>query len=372
MGEGQGEGERTPAAERPPPFRRAFLLSVLAAAFLPAACTQPSGTPAVAQKPAVAAPDPIPITVAPATFRPTKRLLKFVGTLYGNEQVTLSSQVEGQIKCIHVDLGDPVAAGQVVLDIEDDHLRARLREIEATLAKARADEARGRELAAHHVISPQEYEAMQTAVKVHEAQRDTMTVMLAHTRVTSPLSGSVARRMVSAGEYVRAGTPLFDLVADHPLKLRGDVPERFAQELAVRQPVQVKVDAYPDVLFEGRLARVSPAANPENRSITVEAVVDNPERRLKPGFFANASIVTRADDEAVVVPEIAVVSFAGVTKLFVVRDGVAYERHVRTGTRDDQGLIEIVEGLRAEEVVATSGLAKLENGAPVTIRPAGG
>ena len=176
--------------------------------------------------------------------------------------------------------------------------------------------------------------------------------------------------MVSAGEYVRAGTPLFDLVADHPLKLRGDVPERFAQELAVGQPVQIKVDAYPEVLFEGRLARVSPAANPENRSITVEAVVDNPDRRLKPGFFANASIVTRADDEAVVVPETAVISFAGVTKLFVVRDGVAYERHVRTGTRDDQGLIEIVEGLHADEVVATSGLSKLENGAPVTIRPA--
>ncbi len=330
------------------------------------ACARPSD-PKTAEAPAVVA-DPVAVTVAPVIFRPTQRLLKFVGTLYGNEEVTLSSQAEGQIESIHVDLGDRVTEGQILAEVEDDDLRARLREIEATLDKARADEARGRELRESKVISPQEYESMQTAVAVSEAQRDTVNVLLRHTKVRSPLTGSVARRMISAGEYVRAGTALFDLVADQPLKLRGDVPERFAQELATGQPVQIAVDAYPGAVFAGRLSRISPAANAENRSVTVEALVDNPQHQLKPGFFASAGIVTRADDEALMVPETAVISFAGVTKLFVVRDGVAEERHVRTGTRDDQGLVEIVEGLRADEVVATSGLAKLENGTAVTVR----
>jgi len=176
------------------------------------------------------------------------------------------------------------------------------------------------------------------------------------------------KRLVSTGEYVRPGTPLFDLVDDDPLKLRGDVPERFAQEIATGQPVQVKVDAYPDVVFDGKLMRVSPAANAENRSITVEAEVPNPERKLKAGFFASANIVTRADDQALVVPETAVITFAGVTKLFVVRDDVVHERHVRVGTRDEHGLVEVIEGLQVDEVVATSGLAKLEDGATVAIR----
>ena len=310
----------------------------------------------------------VQITVAPVIARPTKRLLKFVGTLFGNEEVTLSSQVEGQITALHADLGDQVQQDAVLLDVDDLSMRAQLREIEARVAKARADEARGRELLKGSIISMQEYESMQTAVVVAEAQRDSLNVSLHHKRVRSPLSGSVVKRLVSTGEYVRPGTPLFDLVDDDPLKLRGDVPERFAQEIATGQPVQVKVDAYPDVVFDGKLMRVSPAANAENRSITVEAEVPNPERKLKAGFFASANIVTRADDQALVVPETAVITFAGVTKLFVVRDDVVHERHVRVGTRDEHGLVEVMEGLQVDEVVATSGLAKLEDGATVSVR----
>jgi membrane fusion protein (multidrug efflux system) len=325
--------------------------------------------PILAETPAVTpAAEAVPVTVAAVTLRPTEQHLKFVGTLFGNEEVTLSSQAEGQVEKVPVDLGDAVTRGQVLIEIEDDDLRARLREIEVTLDKARADEARARALAAKHVISPQEYEAMQTAVAVSEAQRDTLNVMVGHTQVRSPLDGHVARRHVSAGEYVRAGTPLLDLVADHPLKLRGDVPERFARDLAVEQPVQIRVDAYPDKVFTGKLARISPTANRENRSISVEALVENADHRLKPGFFANASIITRSDAEAFVVPETAVISFAGISKVFVVRDGIAYERRVRVGTRDDEGLVEILGGVTPDEKVATSGLAKLGNGTVVVVR----
>jgi RND family efflux transporter MFP subunit len=343
-------------------------MSVGLCALTIAGCSKPADPPAAAATATVAPEAALQITVAPVALRPTKRLLKFVGTLYGKEEVTLSSQVEGQVRAIHADLGDQVKAEQVLLDVDDDSMRAQLREIEARLVKARADESRGRELLKSNIISPQEYEAMQTAVAVAEAQRDSLTVGLQHKRVRSPLSGSVMKRMVSVGEYVRPGTPLFDLVADDPLKLRGDVPERFTQELGVGQAVEIKVDAYPDTVFAGRLVRVSPAANPENRSISVEVEVPNPERQLKAGFFGTANIVTRADDQALVVPETAVINFAGVTKLFVVRDNTTYERRVRVGTRDGDGMIEILEGLQPDEVVATSGLAKLENGKSIVVR----
>jgi len=350
---------------------RLWMSPLLAVCLAISGCANPSDSQVVAA-PTVAADGGLQITVAAVTSRPTKRLLKFVGTLFGNEEVTLSSQVEGQITSLHADLGDVVNADAVLLDIDDTSMRAQVREVEARLAKARADEARGRELLRSSIISVQEYEAMQTAVAVAEAQRDSLNVSLRNKRVRSPLGGSVVKRLVSVGEYVRPGTPLFDLVDDDPLKLRGDVPERFAQEIAVGQPVQIRVDAYPDVVFDGRLLRVSPAANAENRSISVEAEVPNPERKLKAGFFASANIVTRADDNALVVPETAVTSFAGVTKLFVVRDNVAHERHVRVGTRDEDGVVEIVEGLHPDEVVATSGLAKLEDGMAVTVRQGDG
>jgi len=314
----------------------------------------------------------VPVVVAPVTVRRTERVLNFVGTLFGEEEVTLSALVEGQLKSVNVDLGDSIEVGQVLAQINDDRLRAQVREVEATLAKARADEGRGRQLVAKQVISPQEFEAMQTGVRVAEAQRDTVNVLIGNAEVRSPLSGSVAKRFVSAGEFVRPGSPLFQLVADDRLKLRGDVPERFAQELAAGQLVQIRVDAHPGKLFAGRLSRISPAANAENRSVTVEAVVQNQERKLKPGFFADASIVTKIDDQALMVPETAVIKFAGVTKLFVVRDNFAYQREVRTGSRGDKGLIEIEQGVEAGELVVTSGITKLEDHTAVTIKPTDG
>lgn len=325
------------------------------------------GSGVAARNAAPAAIEPVEVSAARVTTRPMKRVLKFVGTLYGSEEVTLSSQVEGQIRALRADLGDRIHEGQELAAIDDSHLRARLREVEATLAKARADEARGRELASSKVISPHEYEAMKTAAAVVEAQRENLSVMIEHTRVESPLSGAVAQRLVSVGEYVRPGTPLFRLVADQTLKLRGDVPERFAEELAPDQLVEIRVDAYPDLLFMGRLSRISPSVNQESRSIAIEAIVDNREGKLKPGFFANASLVTRADEQALFVPERAVLTFAGIARVFVVRDNVAYQTLVRTGTRGTENMVEVVEGLYSDEIVVTGGAARLEHGTPLKV-----
>jgi membrane fusion protein (multidrug efflux system) len=312
----------------------------------------------------------LPVTVAPVSVRPSVRRVNFVGTLYGNEEVTLSSQIEGQIATLTADLGDEVDAGQLLAQIDDAQWRARLREAEAMLAKAQADEARAQQLVGTNIISKQEYESMKTNAAVARAQRDTMTVSIEHARVAAPLRAAVARRFVSVGEYVRPGSPVFSLVALDPLKLRGDVPERFAHELQVGQEVEVGVDAAPGIVFTGRLSRISPASNPQSRSVAVEALVDNGKRQLKPGFFANAAVITRTDDRALMVPQDAVVSFAGVTKVFVVRDGVAQEREVEAGTRSGDGLVEIISGVAAGDMVATSGLSKLENGASVSIRTA--
>lgn len=339
----------------------------LALALVAGACAhRPGSEPS---SPAARTEEPIPITAARAVVRPSERVVTLVGTLFGHEEVTLSSQVEGQLRSVAADLGDDVAEGAVLAEIEDDQLRARLREAEAHLEKARADEARGRQLVHQRVISRVEYETMTTAAAVAEAQRDTLRVLVRHAQVRSPLRGSVARRMVSAGEYVRPGTPLFTLVADDPVKLRGDVPERHTPELTVGAPVRVTVDAFPGTLFTGRLSRLSPASNRENRSITVEIVIDNGDHLLKPGFFANATIVTRTDDRAVMVPQEALTTFAGITKLFVVSAGRAHERHVEPGVRTSDGLVEIVSGIAAGDQVAVSGLTKLQEGAAVRIKP---
>lgn len=343
--------------------QRTTWLAALAAAAALGGCRQ-EGT--VASEP-VAGDDVVSITTAAAAIRPSERVVSFVGTLFGDQEVTISSQVEGQIEKVTADLGDAVEAGQVLAEIEDAQLRARLREAEAHLAKARADEARARQLAGTKVISEVEHETMRTGVAVAEAQRDTLAVLVQYAEVRAPIAGAVAARMVSQGEYVRPGTPLFTIVSDDPVKLRGEVPERYAPDLEAGHAVRVRVDAFPAREFGGTLARISPTSNRDNRSIAVEVLIDNPERHLKPGFFANATIVTRADEPAIMVPQEAVTTFAGVTKVFVVTGATAHERAVRPGTRSADGLLEIADGLKAGEVVATSGLNALQEGAKVTI-----
>jgi RND family efflux transporter MFP subunit len=144
------------------------------------------------------------------------------------------------------------------------------------------------------------------------------------------------------------------------------VPERFTNFVHVGQQVRVGVDAYPGKTFTGAITRVSPTSEVANRSITIEAIVPNPDGLLKPGFFTRGELVYDTAGEAVAVPERALTTFAGVTKVFVVADGKAGERVVRVGPGSQDGLREIEDGVKSGEQVAVSKVEELEQGMPVT------
>ncbi|MBI4591607.1 MAG: efflux RND transporter periplasmic adaptor subunit [Candidatus Rokubacteria bacterium] len=202
-------------------------------------------------------------------------------------------------------------------------------------------------------------------VKQREAVLGLARKRMADTTVRAPLAGQVARRHVSAGEYVK-DTPLFTLVVADPLKYTGSVPERYAPAVRIGQALQLTVEAYPGQTFSGQVTRVAPAVDVPTRSLALEARVPNLEARLRPGFFAKGAVLTRKDEAVTFVPAEAVTYFVGINKVFVVTDGKALERLVRPGTRQG-GWIEILEGVKAGEAVATTNLSQLFNGAPVTV-----
>jgi RND family efflux transporter MFP subunit len=157
---------------------------------------------------------------------------------------------------------------------------------------------------------------------------------------------------------------VFGLVRVHPLRLRVAVTERDASSVRVGQAVQVRLEGDPAV-HAGRVARLSPSISEQNRTLVVEAEVANPNGRLRPGSFARAEIVVEADRTAVMVPTSTVVTFAGLEKVFVVKDGKALEKRIRTGRRSGDR-VEILEGVAAGElVVADPG--SLVGGMPVTV-----
>src|SRR5581483_3331899 len=227
-------------------------------------------------------------------------------------------EVDGQVVAIEADLGDRVTPGQVLARVRRDEIEARFREAEATLAKAVADEGRARPLQATGVISAQEYEQVRWTLHSAQARHDQLRIQLDHTDIRAPLDGSVAARLVDRGNYVRPGTVLFRLVEDDPLKFRGEVPEREVPSLQSGQQVRVNVDAFRGETFTGQVSRIGSAADPTARALAFEAVVPNPDHRLRPGFFGHGDVVVGRDDRALAVPRGAVTSFAGVTKLFII------------------------------------------------------
>jgi RND family efflux transporter MFP subunit len=180
----------------------------------------------------------------------------------------------------------------------------------------------------------------------------------------APIDGAVRERRASVGEYLAAGAPVFGLVRVHPLRLRVAVPERDAPSVRVGQPVRVLLEGDP-ATHAGRVARLSPSIQEQNRTLIVEAEVANQGGKLRPGSFARAEIVVDADHTAVMVPAGTVVTFAGLEKVFVVKDGKTVEKRIRTGRRSGDR-VEILEGVAAgEPVVVDPG--NLVGGTPVTV-----
>lgn len=183
------------------------------------------------------------------------------------------------------------------------------------------------------------------------------------------LKYAVAQRMVSEGEMVRSMpvTNAFKLVLDFKLKLKALIPEKHVSEVSVGQPVEVKTDAYAGRIFKGVVARVNPTIDSANRTFLVEIEIENGDGALKCGGFAKASIQTKSDVTVLTVPPPAVVSFAGVNKVFVMEGDHAKAVEVEIGTRD-KDWIEVRGNFPRDARVITSGLSRVVDGSDVRIR----
>ncbi len=313
----------------------------------------------------------VTITTRPVETHEVKRTVEMVGTLSGWEEVTISNETAGTIEKILVDLGDKVKKGQLLIRLDQREAKLALAQAEANLQAAKKALAQAQAEWRDADLNLTRIRQLHSEGVIATSQLDGALVDLAHkhlsdTEIVAPISSEVQQRLVSIGEGVKEKTPLLHLVVTDPLKLQGTVPERFAPEIKIEQPVDVQVEAFTEQVFSGMVQRVSPAVDVQTRSLALEAKVPNSAGLLKPGFFAKGLILIGVNPQAVFVPEEAVYSFVGITKAFVVRDGTAQERQVKTGVRTNS-LVEVTEGLQPGETVATSGLAQLYQGAKVRV-----
>ena len=267
-----------------------------------------------------------------------------------------------------------VAAAKVALDLAQKNLVRAEKLIESgDVSRSFYDEQRSRrdQLKEQYDVAVaqarQNYagvDVSRTNVANAEAQLALARKNLSYAVIPAPIDGFVTERTADLGEYVSPQQKVVTIVRINPLRIRIDIPEQAIPEVKVGQSVSITTSAWPDRSFSGRVARIAPNVSATSRTLTVEAEIENSSGVLKPGQFATVKILQERAAPAVLVPVRAVVTEAGVSRLYVIKDGHAEQRLVQTGQTEGD-LIEIRSGVAADEQVATSNVEQLTDGIAV-------
>jgi len=323
--------------------------------------------------------------VATATRTPISTGIVLTGSLNPYRQVDVRAQVPGVVTGVTVDRGDAVREGRVMAAIEARGIQSQAASAEAQVAGAQSNVALARRqlesaqmLFERGGVSELEYETAQTQLEAAEAQLAATRAQAASARETAartsieaPIAGQISRRSVSEGEAVQPGQTLFTIVDTTVLELAGQAPVDEAAHVRVGQPVEFTLDAYPDRMFRGSVARIDPTADPATRQVGVFVRLANGDRQLVGGLFATGRILTGLERDAVVVPEDAVRTSGDSSFVWTIRDDTVSRTSVEIGTRDrSRGLVEIVSGVDEGARVIT-GPGQMRDGARVELAASG-
>jgi len=348
-----------------------------------------------------------------------QRQVDLSGNLVAPDQVRVVSEVPGTIQEVRFELGSEVRAGDVLIRLDTRELdlalaraESALRQTEAQLGiptgtsnippdeqiasvrtamanrdDARAQLTRAEELVSKGLLPKAELDTVGTRVKVTEANYQAslenvraLKASLQDRRanyelalkkvddavVRAPISGAISERPVRRSEFIRDNTAVATIVQINPLKLVTAAQEKYADVIRPNLNVKFEVESLPGQLFDGRIAHISPAVDQATRTFPVEILVNNASRKLKPGFFAKGVILTKKDENVMALDEIGVSTMAGVSSVYVVApDGTVSQRNIRIGAKEGKYL-EILEGLKGDEIIAASNLNELVSGLQVT------
>ena len=400
--------------------RRVFpipgIVAVLTLALAAAACsTQAKGAKESDPETVVEA---LEIAVAPVESTPINRFLRVTGSLMADEQAEVSAETSGRVVATPVERGTRVAQGALLVRLSASETTAQLEEAEANAAQiearlgleagqpfdpsrvpdvmnakaalelAEAEFNRIKSLLDQKVVSHSEYDQRRTQVEaarqqyqvaINSAQQSYRSLDAARARISlarksaadtlvrAPFSGVVAERLVSVGDYVSRGTRVATVVRVDPLRVELTVPEQYVSFITVGQQVRLTVDAYPGEEFAATIRFVSPSLRADQRAMTVEAIADNRDGRLKPGLFATASIRQTDPAPGLLVPATAIETVSGTSRVYVIKDEKAEERIVTLGeTVEDR--VELTSGAAAGEIVAAAPRGRLTDGRSVRTR----
>ncbi|MFO8152186.1 efflux RND transporter periplasmic adaptor subunit [Thioalkalivibrio sp.] len=316
---------------------------------------------------------PVPTATITATTARVDRWtpeIRAIGSLEAVQGATLSTEVGGIVREILFQSGSEAVEGTPLLRLDTETDRAELVSLEAAARLAEQEWQRARRLVEERNISEAEVQRRRSELEQARAAVATQRARINQRSLRAPFDGVLGIRRVNLGQYVSPGDPIVTLESLDPIYVNFTLAEGRLGQASAGQVVQVRVDAF-DETFEGRISAIEPRVRAESRSYEVQALVQNPERRLRAGQFARVTLATGEPEERIVLPQTAIRFNPFGNSVFVLYEDEegqlrVRERFVQTGERRGD-LIQIIDGLAAGERVASSGLLKLQNETPVAI-----
>ncbi|HKO88207.1 MAG TPA: efflux RND transporter periplasmic adaptor subunit [Burkholderiales bacterium] len=325
-------------------------------------------------------PQPTLITVAQAVVQPLESTETSVGSVENIFDPLIAAEVSGRVTRVMTEVGKTVQKGQLLAEIDSMDLAiqrrsdaAEVARLEALLANQERIVQRQQKLVTENFISQNaadesiaQRNALRQQLAGARAQLDANQNALSKSRILSPLQGAVEERMISPGEYVKVGDPLFKLVGRELMRVRLPFPESAAPRLQIGQSVQLSSPLAPDVTLTANIDEIRPSITETSRALDVIVRFQN-NGHFRGGGTVNAKVVTSRKENAVLVPEESVVLRPIGKVVYLVRDGKAEQRLVRTGSKSD-GMVEVLDGLTGGETVARAGAGFLTADAKVSVK----
>jgi membrane fusion protein (multidrug efflux system) len=315
-----------------------------------------------------AAPSTVAVEVVTAATASMPQMITAVGSLRSDESVTLRPEVAGRVVKIGFDEGRPVGKNAVLVKLDPAINEAEVQQAKANLTLAKSKYERAIDLQKQGFISGQARDEAENNLKVAEAAEALAAARLAKTEIRAPFSGIIGLRSVSIGDYVKEGQDMVNLESIDPLKVDFRVPEIYLKQVQVGQTLEVALDALPGRTHPGNVTAINPLVDTGGRAIVIRALVKNADTALRPGMFARVKLFTREAQDALVLPEQALVPQGEDQYVYRVVDGKSVRTKVEVGQRRDSR-VEILKGVAAGDTIVVAGQLKIRDGTPVTFAP---
>lgn len=303
---------------------------------------------------------PVPVELAQVQAHGISAYYRAASVIEADRLVDLTSRKMGRVQELSVEEGDWVEKGTVLAELENDREKIQLRKAELTLADKTRLRDRNQEMLAGELISQQEFDDVDSAWKMAEAERDLARIALEETHIRAPFAGRITDRKIVLGQQVAMGAAAFTLGDFSPLRMRVNLPEAVARKVQQGQRVLVSPESF-ETPLEARIERVSPVVDPTTSTVRLTLLLDDGGRLAKVGGFAKVRITTDNHHNALSIPKLALVEEGALRSVFVAVADTVRKAEIRTGLYDETH-VEILEGLNDGDYVVTMGQGGLRTG----------